>query len=100
LTQVDYLSDPSFTITGQATVLEQFVDGTNAFNLDGGFILFSPNASGGYNVQLVPPPSSSVAGANAKRAAAKANTQASGTRANTKAVLHENLMKGAFYAAF
>src|SRR5205807_493339 len=25
------------------------------FNLDGGFIIFSPNASGGYDVQLVPP---------------------------------------------
>lgn len=55
LNQVDYVSTPSFTTTGASTILEQFIGGSKPFNLDGGFVLFSPNASGGYDVQLVPP---------------------------------------------
>jgi hypothetical protein len=54
VTQVDYVSNPSFTINAQASVLEQFVSGVNAFNLDGDFILYTPNGAGGYTVQLVP----------------------------------------------
>src|SRR5262249_19341718 len=56
----DFLSNPSFTLTGQNAVLEQFVDGTNPFNLDGGFILFNPNSSGGYNVRSIPAPTTPV----------------------------------------
>jgi len=55
LNQVDYVSTPSFTTIGRTTILEQFIAGSKPFNLDGGFIIFSPNASGGYDVQLVPP---------------------------------------------
>ncbi len=56
--QVDYVHDPSFSITGLGSIVELF-NAANPFNLDGSFILFSPNASGGYDVQLIPPSSAS-----------------------------------------
>lgn len=55
LTQVDYVSSPSFTTAGRTSILEQFVNSSNPFNLDGSFVLFTPNAAGGYDVQFVPP---------------------------------------------
>lgn len=55
LAQVDYTSDPSITITGLGSILEQYT-ASNPFSIDGSFILFAPNASGGYDVQLVTPP--------------------------------------------
>lgn len=74
LTQVDYISHPSFSTTGPATILEQFINGSNPFNLDGGFVLFAPNASGGYDVQVVPPAPAAPAASAMLRAFASAST--------------------------
>jgi hypothetical protein len=54
-TQEDYLSNPSFSINSQTAPAEFFIDGTTPFNLDGGFVLFAPNGTGGYAVQVIPP---------------------------------------------
>ena len=68
LLQVDYATALSFSTTGLTTILEQFTtpspNGTtdasgtgqgaeNRFNLDRGFIIFTPNASGGYDVRVL-----------------------------------------------
>ena len=54
LNQVNYVSTPSFSTIGPSAILEFFTS-SNPFNLDGGFVLFTPNAAGGYDVQFVPP---------------------------------------------
>lgn len=53
--QVDYLTNPSFTTSGLTTIFEFFTD-ANPFSLDQGFVLFTPNASGGYDVSTIAPP--------------------------------------------
>jgi hypothetical protein len=78
LAQVDYVTDPSITITGLGSILEQF-SASNPFNLDGSFILFVPNASGGYDVQLVnPAPPPVVAAVATHRASATAASASAG----------------------
>jgi len=54
--QTDYVSNPQFSTTGPTTIFEFFVDPTPTFNLDQGFVTFTPNASGGYDVSTIPPP--------------------------------------------
>jgi hypothetical protein len=83
LTQVDYLSRSSFSTTGAATILEQFINVTNPFNLDGGFVLFAPNASGGYDVQVIPP-SAGAAGTKQPAAGAGASVTIQGTAFDTQ----------------
>ncbi len=73
LLQVDYRGGGAITTSGPESILEQFTTPTpngdtdppgsgqgpeNRFNLDNGFVLFTPNAAGGYNVRtiLAPPP--------------------------------------------
>jgi hypothetical protein len=68
--QVDYATDLSFSTTGPTTILEQFTtpfpNGTtdrsgsglgaeNRFNLDRRLVIFTPNASGGYDVRVLLP---------------------------------------------
>src|SRR6266481_125578 len=81
LNQVDYISARSFTSSGPASILEQFVTSSNPFNLDGGFVLFTPNASAGYDVQVIPPPSVATAPQTntvVRRALSLANTGTGG----------------------
>jgi hypothetical protein len=68
--QVNYATTASLSTTGPTTILEQFTtpspngstDPTGSgrgvehrFNLDRGFILFIPNASGGYDFRVMRP---------------------------------------------
>ena len=80
--EVDYIHDPSFSITGLGSIVELF-SATNPFNLDGAFILFAPNTSGGYDVQLIPPSSMSAGagGSSGGTGTAQARAANSGTRA-------------------
>lgn len=82
LTQVDYVSTPSFTTTSPTSILEEFTNSSNPLNLDGAFIVFTPNASGGYNVQTIPPPpataSAPQSAAAVSRPRAAASTQTGG----------------------
>lgn len=55
LNQVNYAATPSFSTIGPSAIL-QFFTSSNPFNLDGGFVVFTPNAAGGYDVQFVSPP--------------------------------------------
>ena len=87
LMQVDYVSTPSFTIPNPTALLEFFVQGTNAFNLDGGFILFTPDASGNYTVQLIPPPGSTGSGtSNTTLAVSPSLARVNGQTASTVTV--------------
>ena len=58
--QVDYSTQLSFGTTEPTTILEQFTTGSEGaehrFDLDGGFIVFTPNVGGGYDVRVIPPP--------------------------------------------
>jgi hypothetical protein len=54
--RVDYSANLSFRTTEPTTILEQFTTGSNRFDLDGGFIVFTPKASGGYDMRVIPPP--------------------------------------------
>lgn len=94
LTQVDYVSRPSFSTTGATTILEQFIDGSNPFNLDGGFVLFAPNATGGYDVQVVPPLSGATTAAGATLRAFASTIAASATIQGTAFDLQGNPLAG------
>ena len=50
---VDFSADPAIVTAAGEAVYEQFVDGANAFNLDGGFLVSTPNAAGGYDIRFV-----------------------------------------------
>lgn len=52
---VDFSSRPDFDITADYAILEYF-DRTNHFDLDNGFIIFTPIADGGYNIRTILPP--------------------------------------------
>jgi hypothetical protein len=54
--QVDYSTALSFGTTEPTTILEQFTTGSHRFDLDGGFIVFTPHVSEGYDVRVIPPP--------------------------------------------
>lgn len=77
LQQVNYRANPSFSFSGAETLLEQyttpFPNGTtdpagsgqgpeNRFNLDNGFIRFTPNSTGGYDVRVITPPAPASTG--------------------------------------
>ncbi|HWF08379.1 MAG TPA: Ig-like domain-containing protein [Bryobacteraceae bacterium] len=51
----DYDQQPNFDAPAGSAIYEYFND-TNLFDLDGGFIIFTPNAGGGYNVRTLPRP--------------------------------------------
>lgn len=60
--QVDYSANRNFDVPAGTSVYEYFTS-NNLFDLDHGFIIFSPRADGGYNVRTIlptPPPSSSL----------------------------------------
>jgi hypothetical protein len=50
---VDFSVDPAIVTAAGEVVYEQFVDGTNPFDLDGGFVVSTPNALGGYDMRFV-----------------------------------------------
>lgn len=64
--QVDYSATPNFNSTSGAAVYEYFT-GTNRFDLDYGFVVFTPRADGGYNVRTIlqPPPAADLQVTNA-----------------------------------
>ncbi len=77
LQQVDYRGNPAFSFSGAQTVLEQFTtpipngdtDGfgsgqgpENRFNLDNGFIRFTPNNTSGYDVRVIASPAPASTG--------------------------------------
>ena len=58
LTQIDYLTNQFFTVTGPGSLLEVFSP-SNPFNIDNSFIIFTPDGSGGYFGTFIPfPPGS------------------------------------------
>jgi hypothetical protein len=57
----DYSQQLNFDVPSATAVYEYFTD-QNLFGLDGGFIIFTPKAGGGYNVRSLPRPTSSSAG--------------------------------------
>jgi hypothetical protein len=60
--QVDYSANRTAEAPAGSSVYEYFTD-TNAFDLDNGFILFTPRGDGGYSVRTVlttPPPAVDV----------------------------------------
>ncbi len=48
----DYSQQPNFNVPGGTAVYEYFT-GANLFDLDHGFIIYTPNAGGGYNVRTL-----------------------------------------------
>jgi hypothetical protein len=59
--QVDYSAQPNFDLAAGKAVYEYFTS-TNRFDLDNGFILFTPRPDGSYNVRTIlpPPPGSAL----------------------------------------
>jgi hypothetical protein len=54
LRTVDYSLEAPFDSAGGEAVFENFA-AAGSFDLDGGFLVFTPNAAGGFNVRFVPP---------------------------------------------
>jgi hypothetical protein len=55
--QVDFTATPALSVPANTSVYEYFTT-TNQFDLDGGFVIFTPQPGGGYNVRTIktPPP--------------------------------------------
>ena len=54
--QVDYSEDVVSSADGQTAIFEQFFGSTNnPFDLDGGSVIYAPNATGGYDTTTIPP---------------------------------------------
>lgn len=53
--QVDFSAQRNFDAPDATAVFEYFTN-TNPFDLDGGFVVFTPLANGGYNVRTIPAP--------------------------------------------
>jgi hypothetical protein len=92
LQQVNFRTAPTFSFTGAATVLELYTDPANPFDLDNGFILWTPNAGTGYNVTTILQPSTSTATPAVSTTAAIASTQPplSGLVRNSQGVVIKN----------
>jgi hypothetical protein len=58
---VDYITQTNVDVPAGSAVYEYFNE-TLLFNLDQSFIVFSPNAGGGYNVRTLPPNSAQQSG--------------------------------------
>lgn len=52
--QVDFSTDRNFDALAGEAIYEYFTT-TNLFDLDNGFVIFTPNGSGGYNVRTILP---------------------------------------------
>ena len=50
--QVNFRANPTFSFNGPATVLQLFT-GTTPFDLDNGFVVWTPNGGGGYDVRTI-----------------------------------------------
>ncbi|HEU4886575.1 MAG TPA: Ig-like domain-containing protein [Thermoanaerobaculia bacterium] len=59
--QVDFSANQNFNSIAGAAVYEYFTN-TNRFDLDGGFVVFTPRGDGGYNVRTIlqPPPAADL----------------------------------------
>lgn len=79
LQQVDFSVNRAFDIPGGTSVFEYFTD-ANPFDLDGAFVIFTPNPGGGYNVRTLlrpaPVAASVVSGGAALSGAAGARMSA------------------------
>jgi hypothetical protein len=52
LQQVNFRANPTLSFNGSATVLELFTS-SNHFDLDSGFIVWTPNGGGGYGIRAI-----------------------------------------------
>jgi len=52
--QVDFRTNRNFDVAAGTSIYEYFTS-TNPFNLDGGFVIFTPKTGGGYNVRTILP---------------------------------------------